>query len=103
MLNHVTKLEMRRILEHQVDALEREGFANLWPRFTDSSRGFLSKKARPMAKGEEIVDVRGPSGMSYEVEIGVSVEHERDLHFFISVIDGKTGESIGADTVVKRP
>jgi hypothetical protein len=102
-IDHATKLEMRQILAQRVDALEKESFATLWARFTESSQGFLSRKVKPSAKGEEVVETQGASGMSYEVEIGVSVEHERDLHFFISVIDGKTGESVDADTVIRRP
>ena len=96
------KREMQAILAEEIYALEGAEFASLWRRFTEQSRGIFSRQRRWMAKGEEVHVKKGESGRIYDVEIGLSVEHERDLHFFVSVIDAETGESLDGDTVVKR-
>lgn len=91
---------MQQILAQEMHALEATEWTALWERFTELSRGLFARRLKPMSKGEEITSTKGASGRDYEVEIGVAVEHERDLHFFVAVIDADTGERIGGDAIV---
>ncbi len=97
-----TKGEMLDVLDQEIRALEAESVATLWDRFTELSGGLLSRRLRRTEKGEEVWVRQTESGASYEVEIGLAIEHGRDLHFFVSVFD-KDGESVGGDTIVAGP